>query len=81
MEKKTLFTLLSIFYMLATTLGIYLGFFILEPSRMHLIAISILSFIGYSAAYEYHLLAQEKQGEYTLHTIGFVALIVIVTAV
>ena len=79
MKKQVLYTAVSIMFVLFTTLLIFFGFFILTPTKTHMIGICTLSFIGYSAAYEYHLLSQNRSdGEYTLHTIGIIALVVVV---
>ena len=81
MKKQTLYTVASIMFVLCTTLLIFLGFFVLTPTKTHMIGVCTLSFIGYSAAYEYHLLSQSRSdGEYSLHTIGIIALVIIMMA-
>ena len=69
--------LLSAFYVLATTTIIFCGFCLLTPTKTHMIMLSIISFIGYAAAYEYHLLAKEQgdNGNYVFHLLAFLVII------
>lgn len=79
MKKQTLYILLSVMYMLGTTAAIILGFFFFTPTKTHLVGICALSFIGYTAAYEYHLLGNNKtDGDYSFHLIGLLILIVLI---
>lgn len=81
MTKKTFCGIMAVLYILATTVLIFCGFFVLEPTKLNLIAISILSCIGYGTAYEFYLKNENKQGDYTLHLFAFIAIIVLIVSI